>query len=164
MLRAPVSAANSLLRSSDSAALPGNATVRRLSPCKNPPRSPPTLHPALAGCLGGTRALRCAGSGGVGVRCWRGRENLFRYFYLFGGEILFWCFYSFGRGRSSAFVFFHWGRNLSSCFTHSAEASSAFIFFHWVEESFSLLHTFGREESSFTWERGYPLFFFFEKL
>ena len=45
MLRAPVSAANSLLRSSDSAALPGNATVRRLSPCKNPPQSPqPTIH------------------------------------------------------------------------------------------------------------------------
>ena len=45
MLRAPVSAANSLLRSSDSAALPGNATVRRLSPCKNPPRSPPNTPP-----------------------------------------------------------------------------------------------------------------------
>ena len=67
-----------------------------------------------------------------------GREGIFSATFIYlGGEILFWCFYSFGRGRSSAFVFFHW-----------------------VEESFSLLHTFGREESSFTWERGYPLFFF----
>lgn len=59
-----------------------------------------------------------------------GREGIFSATFIYlGGEILFWCFYSFGRGRSSAFVFFHWV-----------------------------------EESSFTWERGYPPFFFFEKL
>lgn len=40
------------------------------------------------GCLGGTRALRCAGSGGVVGEVLEGGErgNLFRYFYLFGGR------------------------------------------------------------------------------
>ena len=62
------------------------------------------------GCLGGTRALRCAGSGGVvGAVLEGGREGIFSATFIYlGGEILFWCFYSFGRGRSSAFVFFHW--------------------------------------------------------
>lgn len=62
------------------------------------------------GCLGGTRALRCAGSGGVvGEVLEGGREGIFSATFIYlGGEILFWCFYSFGRGRSSAFVFFHW--------------------------------------------------------
>ena len=56
--------------------------------------------------------------------------------------------------------FFHWVRGIFlPCFTHSVEGGLLLSFLSWVEESFSLLHTFGREESSFTWERGYPLIF-----
>ena len=138
MLRAPVSAANSLLRSSDSAALPGNATVRRLSPCKNPPRSPPTLHPALAVCSGGTRALRCAGMWWW-VRCWRSEKggNTSRCFYSFGGEILFPAFTHLVEGGLLLSFSFIGQRNLSSLLHSFGRGRfSAFVFFHWVEESF----------------------------
>ena len=132
MLRAPVSAANSLLRSSDSAALTGNATACHLSPCKNPPRSPPTLHPALAGYSGGTRALRCAGIvwwGGEVLEEGKGGE-ISRYFYPLGRDVFLSHFHSSSRGSFfTRFRSFGRERSFFPVFTHLVEGSLSPSFF-----------------------------------
>ena len=95
-------------------------------PCKNPPRSPQhsTLRTGWLFRGRGRFWLRWERWGGK--RCWRGREESFPHFYL--SEILLVLLYSFGRGRSSAFVFFYCRGIFFLLHSFGRGRSSAFVF------------------------------------
>ena len=65
----------------------------------------------------------------------RERESFPLLLFILGGEILFCYFYSFGRGRSSAFVFFHW---VEESFFPASHIWYRGIFFHLGEGISSL--------------------------